>query len=48
MNKMSQKGVQKQNGPHQNIGVISGAPEVESDSAPHMAPVVLHILLQSR
>ena len=34
-----------QHKPHQKLGVISGAPEGYADPAPHVAPVVLLMLL---
>ena len=37
-----------QHEPHQKPGVVSGAPEGYADPAPHMAPVVLFMLLQIR
>ena len=33
---------------YQKLGVISGAPEVYANPAPHVAPVVLFMLLQTR
>ena len=38
----------KQHELHQKLGVISGAPEGKHDPAPHVAPVVLLMLLQIR
>ena len=38
----------KQYEPHQTLGVISGAPGGYADPPLHVAPVVLHVLLQTR
>ena len=38
----------EQHEPHQKLGVISDAPEGVADPAPHVAPVVLLILLETQ
>ena len=38
----------KQPEPHQKLGVVSGVPEGETDPAPHVAPVVFLVLLQTQ